>query len=124
MSEDRLASDGTSSFPARGEREPTHSLPSRPTRGGLAGAWNSDLLYSFRRSPVTMVAALLVVLCVGGSLLAPWIAPHNPFDLASIDLLEAFTRPSWLAGGKALCRAYSDTARKSHSKQRIAIRWS
>jgi peptide/nickel transport system permease protein len=101
MSEDRLASDGTSSFPARGEREPTHSLPSRPTRGGLAGAWNSDLLYSFRRSPVTMVAALLVVLCVGGSLLAPWIAPHNPFDLASIDLLEAFTRPSWLAGGKA-----------------------
>jgi peptide/nickel transport system permease protein len=68
---------------------------------GLARAWDSDLLYSFRHSPVTVIAALLVLLCVGTALLAPWIAPHNPFDLASLDLLEAFTRPSWLPGGKA-----------------------
>jgi peptide/nickel transport system permease protein len=41
-----------------------------------------------------------VLVCVGGALLAPWIAPHDPFDLASLDLLDAFTRPAWVAGGK------------------------
>jgi peptide/nickel transport system permease protein len=42
-----------------------------------------------------------VLVCVGGALLAPWIAPHDPFDLASLDLLDAFTRPAWLAGGRS-----------------------
>ena len=74
---------------------------SRSARSALARARDSDLLYSFRRSPITVIAALLVVVCVGGALLAPWIAPHDPFDLASLDLLDAFMRPAWLAGGKA-----------------------
>jgi peptide/nickel transport system permease protein len=40
------------------------------------------------------------LLCVGAALLAPWVAPHDPFDLAALDLLDAFTRPAWLPGGK------------------------
>ena len=32
---------------------------------------------------------------------APWLAPHNPFDLASIDLLDAFLPPVWLPDGDA-----------------------
>jgi peptide/nickel transport system permease protein len=74
----------------------SHASP--PTR--LASAWDSDLFYSFRRSPVTVVAAILVLLCVGAALLAPWVAPHDPFDLAALDLLDAFARPAWLPGGK------------------------
>src|SRR3954453_14633528 len=84
----------------RGERELAHSLPSRPKRPRLASAWDSDLAYSFRRSPVTIIAAVLVALCIGGALLAPWVAPHNPFDLASFDLLDAFPKPVWHTGGK------------------------
>jgi len=58
-------------------------------------------VYSFRRSPVAIVAASLTLLCVGGALFAPWIAPYNPFDLASVNLLNAFTPPGWAARGKA-----------------------
>ena len=76
-------------------------LPATAARGSLALAWDSDLLYSFRHSPVTVVAAVLTLLCVGGALFAPWIAPHNPFDLASVNLLDAFTPPGWTAQGKA-----------------------
>ena len=61
--------------------------------------WNHDLAYSFRRSPVTIVAAALTLLCVGGALLAPWIAPTNPFDAASLDLNAAFAPPAWIAQG-------------------------
>jgi len=60
-----------------------------------------DLAYSFRRSPVAIVAAVLTVVCVGGALLAPWLAPHNPFDSASLDLNNAFAPPAWIAQGAA-----------------------
>jgi peptide/nickel transport system permease protein len=79
----------------------SQSLPAQATRGPLARAWDSDLLYSFRRSPVTIVAAVLTLLCVGGALFAPWIAPHNPFDLASVNLMDSFAPPGWTAQSKA-----------------------
>ena len=65
----------------------------------LQAIWNHDLAYSFRRSPVTIVAAALTLICVGGALLAPWIAPYNPFDASSLDLNAAFAPPAWIAPG-------------------------
>jgi peptide/nickel transport system permease protein len=61
--------------------------------------WNHDLAYSFRRSPVAIVAAVLTAMCIGGALLAPWLAPQNPFDAASLDLNKAFAPPAWVAQG-------------------------
>jgi peptide/nickel transport system permease protein len=63
--------------------------------------WDSDLAYSFRRSPVTIIAAVLALGCIVGALAAPWLAPHNPFDLRTLDLLDAFAPPAWLEGGKS-----------------------
>jgi len=65
------------------------------------GFWNHDLAYSFRRSPVTIVAAVLTAVCFGGALFAPWLAPYNPFDAASLDLNAAFSPPGWIAQGTA-----------------------
>ena len=48
-----------------------------------------------------MVAAAVMVICVLGAVFAGWIAPHNPFDLATLNLNDAFTPPSWSNGGKA-----------------------
>jgi len=64
-------------------------------------AWDHDLAWSFRRSPVTMLAALLTLACVGGAAFAPWIAPHDPFDLARLSLNDAFSPPAWASGGNA-----------------------
>ena len=65
----------------------------------LARAYDSDLCYSFRRSKVTVAAALMTLLIFLGAAFAPWIAPHDPFDLATVSLLDARTPPAWLAGG-------------------------
>jgi len=69
-------------------------------RGGLASLWDSDLAYSFRRSPVAVVSAVVLAVCLVGALFAPWIAPHNPFDLRTLSLGDALTPPVWDAGGK------------------------
>jgi peptide/nickel transport system permease protein len=67
----------------------------------LRTIWQHDLAYSFRRSPVTIAAAALALLCVGSALLAPWIAPYNPFDAASLDLNAALAPPAWVDSGVA-----------------------
>ena len=67
----------------------------------LSKLWEHDLAWSFRRSPVTVVAAALTVLCVAGAALAPWVAPQNPFDMAGLDLNNAFLPPAWSEGGRA-----------------------
>jgi len=69
--------------------------------GWLRRAWAHDLAWSFRHSPVTLLAALLTLLCVGGAVFAPWIAPQNPFDSATLNLNDGFTPPAWTAGGSA-----------------------
>ena len=61
---------------------------------------DSDIFHSFRQNPVVMIAALVTILCVGGAFLAPWLAPHNPFDLKTLDLNNAFTPPRWQDEGR------------------------
>jgi peptide/nickel transport system permease protein len=62
--------------------------------------WNSDIAYSFRHAPVAVVSAIVLVIFLGAALFAPWVAPHNPFDLATLNLLDALTPPHGVAGAK------------------------
>ncbi len=67
--------------------------------GVLTRALDSDIWHSFTRSPAVMVAAALTLLLVVAAMFAPWVAPHDPTDLAKLDLLDARTPPLWLEGG-------------------------
>lgn len=70
---------------------------------GLVEHWrrlvDSDLYYSFRRSRVTVGAAVVTGIFVLSAVLAPWIAPHDPYDLATLSLLDAFAPPVWFEDG-------------------------
>jgi peptide/nickel transport system permease protein len=46
-----------------------------------------------------MGAAVVALLCLLCALFAPLVAPHNPFDLATLDLNEARRPPAWVASG-------------------------
>jgi len=60
---------------------------------------NGDVFYSFRRSPVTIVAAVVTLLLFVAALFAPWLAPYNTYDVASLNLIDAFRPPAWADGG-------------------------
>lgn len=62
--------------------------------GRLARAWDSDFAYNFRHSPVALVSFTVTVILVLSAILAPLIAPFNPFDPASLNLMNGFTPPS------------------------------
>lgn len=46
-----------------------------------------------RTSPATLVAGTVLALLVVGAVLAPWLAPHRPYDLASLDLAQSLRPP-------------------------------
>ncbi|MFA6616452.1 MAG: ABC transporter permease [Hydrogenophaga sp.] len=60
---------------------------------------DSDVGHSFRTSPTALVAALSALACVVAAVFAPWIAPHNPFDLATLELMNARLPPAWSPDG-------------------------
>lgn len=53
----------------------------------------SDLFYRFRKSPVAVLAFIVTTLLVLSALFAPWIAPQNPFDPGSLNLMNGFSEP-------------------------------
>ena len=61
--------------------------------------FDGDVFYSFKRNPLTITAATIVLICVFAAVFAPWVAPHNPFDLRTLNLLDAFTPPSFTGRG-------------------------
>lgn len=60
---------------------------------------DSDVGYSFRTSPMAIVAGAIAFVCIFCSIFATWVAPHNPFDLTTLVLSDARLPPAWEAEG-------------------------
>jgi peptide/nickel transport system permease protein len=74
------------------------SVPSAP--GPLARFFDGDVWFSFKTSPMAIVAAVIAFICIFCAVFANWVAPHNPFDLATLDLGDARLPPAWMDEGK------------------------
>ena len=74
-------------------------------RGSRASAWRrlfaSDLWFDFVHSPVAVIAAVLLLACLAGAAGATWLAPHDPFDLTTLDLADSHLPPAWMNDGRA-----------------------
>ena len=53
----------------------------------------SDFLHDFKRSPVTIVSFAVVVILILLAVFAELVAPTNPFDVGSLNLMNGFTPP-------------------------------
>ena len=54
---------------------------------------NSDTWHSYKSSPVIVVSSLTFLLLVMGAGLSPLLSPYTPFDPASLNLMNGFTKP-------------------------------
>ncbi|RZI61293.1 MAG: ABC transporter permease [Rubrivivax sp.] len=87
----------------------TASLPPPPASGApaprppnaLKRFFDGDVWHSFTRSPFAMVAAFVALCCLVCALFATWIAPHDPFDLSALELMDSRLPPAWIEGGSA-----------------------
>ncbi len=60
---------------------------------------DSDIWFSFKQSKVTVCAALVSTTMILAAAVAPLISLQNPFDPASLSLMDAFSPPVWLDEG-------------------------
>jgi len=79
----------------------TSSSPVPQTASAWSRLLDSDVWHSFKNSPMAIAAAVVASVCIFCALFAPWVAPHNPNDLAALDLMDATLPPAWMADGKA-----------------------
>lgn len=59
----------------------------------------SDFLYFFRKDKVAMISFAIFMAFATMAVFAPFIAPTNPYDLSSIDIMDAELPPSWMDEG-------------------------
>jgi len=79
------------------------SAPRTPasSSGWFRRAIESDLFYSFRRSKITMVAAVVTALFFLLAIFAPLVSVQNPFDPAQLQLMNSRIPPLWTADGQS-----------------------
>jgi peptide/nickel transport system permease protein len=59
----------------------------------------SYFFYSFKRDPVAVTSFSIFVFLVVISFMAPVLAPYNPYDTSTIDIMDSEIPPRWMEGG-------------------------
>ncbi len=80
---------------------PHKAASSPPTASFIRRALDSDIFYSFRRSRLTVVAAVVTLLFFLVAVAAPLIAVQNPFDPSQLQLINSRIAPLWMADGQS-----------------------
>ncbi len=62
-----------------------------------------DLYIDFTRNKLVLVATAIMLLIFVLALLAPWIAPTDPFDPMALDIMNPNLPPVWQEGGSWPC---------------------
>lgn len=60
---------------------------------------DSDLFHRYVSSPTAIFATTIGVLMILAAVCAPLIAPQDPYDIAELQLMNAFYPPAWMEGG-------------------------
>ena len=75
------------------------SLAQPVAAGALVRFFDGDVWHSFKNSPVAIIAAVIALVCIVSAMCANWLAPHNPLDLATLELMDARLPPAWMPEG-------------------------
>ena len=79
--------------------------PQPAAPGALARFFDGDVWHSFRSSPVAVGAAVVAAVCIFCAMFAGWISPHNPFDLATLELSDSMLPSRYLMSAPNACWA-------------------
>lgn len=59
------------------------------------------MLYNYLHDPSAIAGSLILMIAVSAAVLAPWITPQDPYNLAEVSLEYFLTPPLWMEDGQA-----------------------
>lgn len=59
------------------------------------------MIYNYLHDPSAIAGSLILVIAVSAAVLAPWITPQDPYNLAEVSLEYFLTPPLWMEEGQA-----------------------
>ena len=72
---------------------------SETRKGRLRAFFQSEFFYNFRRSPTAVAGALIVLLVLLVALIGPYFTVQDPYNMAELQLADAYKPPFWMEGG-------------------------
>jgi peptide/nickel transport system permease protein len=71
----------------------TDTSARKPLRGRIARFLESDLFWSYRKSPVAIFSSVMATVLILAAVFAPWLTPQNPFNPSELNLMDGLTPP-------------------------------
>lgn len=62
---------------------------------------SSEMFYNYRRNASAVAGSVILVFFLFVVTAGPWLVSQNPYDVASLDLLDSYKPPAWVVGGEA-----------------------
>ena len=61
----------------------------------LSNIKKSAFWYNFSRDKLAVTCSIIIAVLFASAALAPWIAPHTPYDLETLDIMNSTLAPIW-----------------------------
>ncbi|MGM0660911.1 MAG: ABC transporter permease [Pseudomonadota bacterium] len=65
----------------------------------MTGFLVTEFFHNYRRSASAIIGSALMVVFAFAVLAGPFLVAQNPYDIASLNLMDSYKPPMWLAGG-------------------------
>ncbi|NNK96513.1 MAG: ABC transporter permease [Desulfobacterales bacterium] len=62
--------------------------------------WASEFVHNFRANSSAIIGSVIIVFFIFVVALGPSLVRQNPYDIASLELMDAYKPPAWLPGGE------------------------
>lgn len=76
-------------------------MAEKASPGRLGTFLKSELFHNYLRSPSAMIGSAMVILVLAVAILGPLWTVQNPYDVAELELRDAYKPPAWVEGGEA-----------------------
>lgn len=67
----------------------------------MTGFLASEFFHNYKRSASAIIGSALMAAFAFAVIAGPFLVAQNPYDIASLDLMDAYKPPVWLPGGEA-----------------------
>ena len=65
----------------------------------MTSFFRSEFFHNYTRSTSAVIGSILMLIFAFAVVAGPFLVSQNPYDIASLNLMDSYKPPAWLPGG-------------------------